>query len=122
MAALSFRNDGMSRGACSLPTPFAPARRVRTTRADTNLKLTQQIRKYKADPLGFVLFAFPWGEAGTPLEHHTGPDAWQTAFLWDLGEQVHQRKFNGAESVKAQYRPATVSANPRWSPGWSCGS
>lgn len=31
-----------------------------------------------ADPLGYVLYAFPWGVAGTPLEKFPdGPDKWQ---------------------------------------------
>lgn len=29
------------------------------------------------DPLNFVMFAFPWGEKGTPLEHFHGPRQWQ---------------------------------------------
>ena len=28
------------------------------------------------DPEAFVLFAFPWGEAGTPLARHKGPRKW----------------------------------------------
>src|SRR3990167_5471655 len=31
-----------------------------------------------ADPLGYVLYAFPWGQPGTPLEKFPhGPDKWQ---------------------------------------------
>jgi hypothetical protein len=30
--------------------------------------------KYKDDPFGFVMAAYPWGVAGTELEHETGPD------------------------------------------------
>ena len=41
-------------------------------------------RKYYADPLGFVMWAFPWGEPGTPLEKEEGPDEWQKVFLQDL--------------------------------------
>ena len=39
------------------------------------------------DPLGFVLFAYPWGEPG-PLEHFDGPDEDQRAFLEDLAKEV----------------------------------
>ena len=35
----------------------------------------------RRDPLAFVRWAFPWGEAGTPLEHHPGPEPWQEDVL-----------------------------------------
>jgi hypothetical protein len=38
------------------------------------------------DPLKYVLWAFPWGEKGTPLEKHTGPRKWQRKVLWRIGE------------------------------------
>lgn len=40
-----------------------------------------------ADPLKFVLLAYPWGEPG-PLKDHPGPDKWQAEFLEDLGREV----------------------------------
>lgn len=46
------------------------------------------------DPLRFVRAAYPWGEPG-PLQHHTGPDVWQTQFLTDLGASVTERAFDG---------------------------
>jgi hypothetical protein len=42
----------------------------------------------KDNPLAFVMFAFPWGEAGTPLEHFTGPRKWQRQVLQDLAEHI----------------------------------
>jgi len=36
------------------------------------------------DPLGFVRFAFPWGESGE-LEHEDGPDEWQRDILQAVG-------------------------------------
>lgn len=38
------------------------------------------------DPEGFVWAMFPWGVAGGPLEHDTGPDTWQTDTLKLIGE------------------------------------
>jgi hypothetical protein len=35
----------------------------------------------KDDPEAFVLFVFPWGQAGTPLEHFSGPRKWQRKVL-----------------------------------------
>ena len=47
----------------------------------------------KNDPLAFVLTAYPWGEAGSPLEHHVGPRKWQRQILTDLRD--HIRENNG---------------------------
>jgi hypothetical protein len=50
-----------------------------------DMMLAEELKKYYHDPLGFVLFAYPWGKKGTSLEKHNGPDAWQREFLQDLG-------------------------------------
>jgi hypothetical protein len=47
--------------------------------------LIEELASYSDDPYGFVLFAFPWGEAGTELENYSGPDLWQIEVLNDLG-------------------------------------
>jgi len=33
----------------------------------STLRLTQKVGRYRFDPLGFVMFAFPWGKPGTAL-------------------------------------------------------
>jgi hypothetical protein len=38
-------------------------------------KLAEAIGEYANDPLGFVMYAFPWGEAG-PLERESGLEPW----------------------------------------------
>lgn len=60
--------------------------------------LAEEISKYYADPLGFVLMAYPWGEPG-PLENETGPDENQAEFLNALGAEVKQRRFDGKTPV-----------------------
>jgi hypothetical protein len=40
------------------------------------------------NPLEFVLFAFPWGKQGTPLERFTGPRTWQVRVLLALHEFI----------------------------------
>ena len=50
--------------------------------------LAFEIGAYAHDPLGFVLFAFPWGEAGTVLEHDSGPEPWQRDVLGEIGRSV----------------------------------
>lgn len=61
-------------------------------------QLHEAVAEYYDDPLGFVLFAYPWGEPG-PLEPHTGPDVWQRAALERIGAEVRARKFDGVTAV-----------------------
>lgn len=63
--------------------------------------LVDQMADFYADPLGFVMCAYPWGEQGGPLERQTGPFPWQVKFLTELGEAIRSRKFNGVDPVKA---------------------
>lgn len=61
--------------------------------------LAEEAAKYYADPLGFVLWAYPWGEEG-PLRDLKGPDEWQRRFLADLGQAVRDRGFDGKAPVR----------------------
>ena len=69
-----------------------------TAVANPDLMLAEEVANCYADPLRFVLFAYPWGEPG-PLERETGPDDNQREFLSSLGEEVRKRKFDGANPV-----------------------
>ena len=60
----------------------------------------------KDNPLAFVLYAFPWGKPGTPLEHFTGPRKWQREVLQDLAEHIKQN--NGKVDFDT-FRMATSS-------------
>lgn len=64
----------------------------------TEEQLTDTLAGYVHDPLGFVMYAFPWLEEGA-LEKDSGPDQWQRRFLEDLGRHVRQRNFNGSDPV-----------------------
>lgn len=61
-------------------------------------ELADFVAQFYADPLGFVIAAYPWGEPGA-LEHATGPDDNQREFLTALGNEVKTRKFNGHTPV-----------------------
>ncbi|NQW54774.1 MAG: terminase, partial [Rhodospirillales bacterium] len=47
-----------------------------------------EVGSYAHDPLGFVLFAFPWGEAGTVLASDAGPEPWQREVLSAIGRSL----------------------------------
>ena len=68
-----------------------------THKAD--IEVADFVAQFYHDPLGFVRCCYPWGEAGTPLAAHPGPDAWQERFLRELGEEVTARAFDGHHTV-----------------------
>ncbi len=76
-------------------------------------ELAEWMAKFYDDPLGFVMFAFPWS-SDPALQIVTlqpayrarfavefGPDAWACEFLDELGAQVKQRRFDGVQAVDA---------------------
>lgn len=52
---------------------------------------------FYADPLGWVYWAFPWGEG--ELEGQDGPDEWQADFLRQWGKEIEERGFDGITPV-----------------------
>lgn len=52
---------------------------------DPEQMLAAEVMGFTHDPLGFVLYAYPWGVKGTPLENEAGPREWQAAVLNDIG-------------------------------------
>ena len=64
-----------------------------------DVELAEFVSTFYADPLGFVIACYPWGEPG-PLRDATGPDEWQVQFLNELGAEVRKRAFNGINAVE----------------------
>lgn len=69
------------------------------TEIHPDLQLAEELAKFYDDPLGFVLFAYPWGEPGSALEHEAGPDDNQKEFLLELGKEIRKRGFDGVAPV-----------------------
>jgi hypothetical protein len=42
------------------------------------------------DPEAFVMFAYPWGQKGTPLEHFSGPRRWQRKILKQMAVAIRE--------------------------------
>jgi hypothetical protein len=76
----------------------------------------------KDNPLAFVMYAFPWGVPGTPLEHFTGPRKWQRGVLNDLAEHIKQNKgkidFNTLREAVSSGRGIGKSALVSWLTIW----
>ena len=71
-------------------------------------QLLDAVRGFALDPLGFVRFAYPWGEAGTELVDATGPREWQAELLAEFaGRDRDCAVAKGAELRIA--RGATLS-------------
>lgn len=62
--------------------------------------------KIKNDPLAFVMFTYPWGQVGTPLENFSGPRKWQREILREIGEHC---KSNGGKIDFDVFRKAVSS-------------
>lgn len=71
-------------------------------------QLCQDIAGFQHDPLGYVLYAFPWGVKGTPLAAVKGPRKWQRRFLEDLGDRL--RKTAGVNAFEV-IQDATASGH-----------
>lgn len=55
-------------------------------------QLVDDIASFTHDPYSFALYAFPWGEEGTDLEHHLGPREWQNWLLKEIGNHLQDKR------------------------------
>lgn len=70
------------------------------TQDEYDTQIAQAVAQYYNDPLGFVMFCWPWGVPNSPLEPWPqGPDDWQKDLLSQLGEEIAKRKFDGVIAV-----------------------
>ena len=65
------------------------------------MNLVAELASFSKDPLGFVYFAFPWGEG--ELAKAQGPEDWQIGILKDLAD--------GLITVAEAIRLATTSGH-----------
>lgn len=84
--------------------------------------LAEDMGRFYADPLGFVMYAYPWDsdpalqvvELPSPWNLiypcKYGPDAWACETLDEIGRQARERNFDGREPVDA-LRFATASGH-----------
>lgn len=56
--------------------------------AEQAAELVRDIAEFTRDPLGYVLYAFPWGVEGAPLARHRGPRKWQRKVLEEIGHKL----------------------------------
>jgi len=63
---------------------------------EAEVRFAKRIASFTSDPLGYVLFAFPWGVEGTELEHEAGPRQWQREVLDRIGDGLKDGGDEGA--------------------------
>ena len=51
-------------------------------------QLITDLLQYKYDPLGYVMYGFPWGVKGTPLANLDGPRTWQKDEFKRIGDHL----------------------------------
>jgi hypothetical protein len=76
--------------------------------ADPEAELISDIGSFTHDPLGYVLYAFPWGVPGTELATHSGPRQWQRDTLERIGAKLRAGSLVNFEDV---IRDATASGH-----------
>lgn len=84
--------------------------------------LAEDMARFYADPLGFVLYAYDWDNDPTLrvvqlpspydliYDSKYGPDLWACDFLTEIGREVSARAFDGIHAVDA-IRMATASGH-----------
>lgn len=83
--------------------------------------LVDDLLRFRHDPLGFVLWAFPWGEAGTPLANETGPEDWQREHLEYIGRCLRgEEPMAGTDRMRTAHDPVLTGVVSGHGVGKSC--
>ena len=61
------------------------AKRVLT---DFDLSLADDAARFFYNPTGYTRYAYPWGEADSPLAKYPGPDNWQVEVMDYIGKAL----------------------------------
>ena len=81
-------------------------------------KLQQDIAGFYEDPRGYVMYAFPWGEPGTPLEDETGPDIWQIDFMESIRDAIMADPLEPMRFATASGHGIGKTAQTAWIVDW----
>lgn len=82
-------------------------------------QLAQDISRFYDDPYGFVMYVFPWGEKGGPLEDHDGPDYWQRDQLLRIRDAIRADPFANIQEAIASGHGVGKSAEVAWIILWA---
>jgi len=82
-------------------------------------EIVADLGRYTHDPLGFVLWAFPWGIAGTALADEDGPDEWQREQLSAIGASLRENPFRLIQDATASGHGIGKSCEVSWLILWA---
>lgn len=68
-------------------------------RLDAERHLIEDIAGFADDPLGYVLYVFPWGRRGTPLENRS-IRRWQREYLDEIGRKLRAGAVTAGEVIR----------------------
>lgn len=89
-----------------MPPASAPLSKL-----EFDLQLAEDLARFEFDPYGFVLYAFPWGVEGTPLEKYSGPHEWQKEQLQGIGEALKAGSITAEDAFAQVVQEATASGH-----------
>lgn len=75
--------------------------------------------RFTHDPLGFLLWAFPWSVAGTVLADEDGPDEWQREQLASIGASLREDPHRLIQDATASGHGVGKSSQVAWLILWS---
>lgn len=73
--------------------------------------LVLALAEFEFDPLGFVHWAFPWGDEETILAKAAGPEAWQRDILIHIGKALEAQEMTLGQSISYAVQTATASGH-----------
>lgn len=62
--------------------------------------MIEELAEFSSDPYGFVIFSFPWGEAGGELASRDGPELWQEVLLLEIGAKLRRGEVDVAGAIQ----------------------
>lgn len=77
-------------------------------------EIAEDIVQFWDDPYKFVIYAFPWGEPGTPLEKYNGPDKWQKELLNNIKEEIKLGKTSALQFAVTSGHGVGKSSMTSW--------
>lgn len=98
------------------------ANRLKANVSPQEAELAADIASFTHDPLGYVLYNYPWGVPGTPLAKKTGPRDWQVRLLDSIGKKLRSGAITRGEVIKeatASGHGVGKSATVAWLIEWS---
>lgn len=89
------------------------------TEAEQLKRYAEALARFRHDPLGFVMWAYPWEVAGSFLENETGPDDWQREQLVYIGDQLRRDPHTPIKMVTSSGNGAGKSSLVSWLIHWA---